>query len=232
MAKTIAFEVYPSITTSLSSNWKEMISDIKRLNLKKICLFLTGTNMGVRKEIYIALEDSPVKTIPLVHLKNDMEAWEVKYLMKRFKTQIFNVHSRKEYEFSSSLREYSKKYITMELTSTPIEDELHDYTGICLDGAHVENNMLKKSLLYDSFLRCLAKYPVKVWHVSAIKKKKFFWPPTFSWEYDAHKYRDLSEFDYITKYKKYLVPIIALELVNPIEEQLKAKEYVTKLLTL
>jgi len=218
MTKTSAFEIYPSITTALGSNWKEMVADVKKFNLKKICLFLTGANVGVRKEIYLALEDCLVKTIPLVHLRSDMEAWEVEYLMKRFKTQVFNVHSQKEYKFSASLCEYSKKRITMELTSTPVEDELSGYAGICLDVAHVENNMLKKNSLYDSFLRCLAKYPVKVWHVSAIKKKKFFWPPTFSWEYDAHKYKDLSEFDYIKKYKKYLAPVIVLELVNPIEE--------------
>jgi hypothetical protein len=232
MTKTLAFEVYPSITTSLGSNWKETLADVKRLNLRKICLFLTGASMAERKKMYLALEDSPVKTIPLVHLRNDMEAWEAEYLMRRFKTQIFNVHSKKEYKFSPSLWEYSKRHIAMELTHTSIEDELSDYAGICLDVAHVENNMLSKNSLYDSFLGCLAKYPVKVWHVSAIKKKKFFWLPTFSWKYDIHKYKDLSEFDYITKYKKYLVPIIALELVNPIEEQLEAKEYVTKLLTL
>lgn len=161
MAKTIAFEVYPSITTSFGSNWKEIISDVKRLNLKKICLFPTGVGMGERKKIYQALEDSPVKIIPLVHLRNDMEAWEAEYLIKRFKTQVFNVHSKKEYKFSQSLREYSKKHIAMELTHTPIEDELPAYAGICLDAAHVENNMLRKSSLYNSFFKVSCKIPSK-----------------------------------------------------------------------
>jgi hypothetical protein len=42
----------------------------------------------------------------------------------------------------------------------------------------------------------------------------------------------LEDFDYLIKYKKILPPIMALEVENLLEEQIKAIKYINKILNL
>jgi hypothetical protein len=76
----------------------------------------------------------------------------------------------------------------------------------------------------------LNKFPVKCNHISAIKKD-FRIEKDEKLRYDSHSFQDLSEFDYLKKYSLGLFSdFCALELENPIRDQLRVKEYILKTL--
>lgn len=224
------FRVYPTITTTSNSNWRKKIQTISNLKLKEVCLFITGLNPDERSEAYKLLRKTKIEHIPLVHLKHDSTTDEIEYFIHQFGTKLFNIHSKKEFKLKYDLSPYKDK-INLEFTLFPITDELPSWAGICLDTAHVENQRLRKNSLYESFIESLEKFPTNVWHVSAIKPKPFIYEKTGELNYDFHTFNKLSEFDYIKRYKKYIAPVIALELENSIEDQLKAKKYIEELLS-
>lgn len=223
------FKIYPSIT-STAGNWKELIQETKDLNLKEVCFFPTVLNEEERKEAYQLLEKTQVERIPLVHLKSDMDNDEIYYLLERFKTSFFNVHSQinSQYIHKNDLSKF--KNICLENTFCSLDPEVENYAGICLDTSHLENERLKNGKLYQDWINSLKKYPVGVVHLNAITKTLHKIKGLKELGYDTHHFENLSEFDYVKRYQKYLPETIALELENPIQEQLKAKDYLEKLL--
>ncbi|MFC1710162.1 hypothetical protein ACFL0F_00685 [Patescibacteria group bacterium] len=224
-------EIYPSITTTANS-WRDKIKEVDNFKLEKVCFFPTCLTIDERKEAYKLLEKSSVKAIPLVHVRHDFIKDELYYLKKTFKTNVFNIHSQKNspFKLKNNLDEFNKK-IFVELTNTPVpEEEFIKYAGICLDLTHVEGARLDNNNLYKTFIRYMDKYPIGVAHASAIlnhtKKDDF----TRKKLHQSHEFEKLTNFDYVKSYKDYLPEIIAIEVENSIEEQLKAKEYIEKIL--
>jgi hypothetical protein len=222
------FKIFPSITTT--SDYLNQVKEINELALAAVCLFPTGIDYTKRKKLYGLLEKSSVKEIPFVHIRHDMREEELRYLKDRFKTRLFNIHSQLKSHFilENDLSEYNK-FIYVETTRHPLEAALNNYAGICLDTAHVENQRLKKTKLYESLIQSLNKHPVGITHISAIAKKPRL--ENGDVNYDDHKYKALSEFDYVLGYTKYLSEVIALELENSVYDQLKAKSYLENLLS-
>ena len=220
-------KIYPSITTT--GNYQKQIKEVKEFEIEEVCLFPTGIDFSERKRLYNMIENAGVKNIPFVHIRHDMTESEIEYLKKRFKTQTFNIHSQDNgyYPLDNDLSKYNG-YIYIETTTGPLNAEPGRYAGICLDTAHVENQRLNKSKLFNDFIKSLEKYPVGITHISAVGKT----PGNDNGHtgYDNHTFSDLSEFDYVARYKKYLSGIIALELENSIHEQLLAKSYLEKIL--
>jgi len=76
----------------------------------------------------------------------------------------------------------------------------------------------------------LEKYRFGCGHISAVNST-----PKYSAEfnlnyYSQHYFESLRDFDYLKNYRqKYLPLIVALELENSLEEQLKAKNYIENL---
>jgi hypothetical protein len=107
------------------------------------------------------------------------------------------------------------------------------FPGFCLDASHFENHVIiRKVQAQKNLPEYLRKYKVGCAHFSAIIKesishiedgRKFT-------DYVSHWLRDLSELDYVKKYIKYLPPICAIELENPLKRQLEAKKYLEKVI--
>ncbi len=77
----------------------------------------------------------------------------------------------------------------------------------------------------------IKKFIIGCCHISAVKKKaerdaEFSMRFTF----DQHFMDDLSDLDYIKKYKELLPQYISIELENSIDEQLVAKKYLEKII--
>lgn len=223
--------ILPAITTTYHSDWQQMIKDCDVLGIKEVALFLTGLPGKEREKVYEALKQSKIKSIPFVHLRSDMSPEEIKYLMANYDAKMFNIHSQKEFPLSHDLSEF-KSLIYLENALEPINDEIGEWAGLCLDVSHQENKRLLKLPLSNEVAELLEKYPVGCWHLNAIKAKAEKKKDMKTFGHDRHSFEQLSELDYCVRYKKYLPQFIALELENPIPEQLKAKEYVAKLLNL
>lgn len=223
-------QILPTITTITDSVWLDKISEVKKLRLKEICLFPTCLNKEQRDKLYALLRDTSVERIPLVHLRSDMKLQELDFLSLHYQTRVFNIHTKKEFPLLNDYGPY-KKLICVENTSDPLnEEEIREFGGICLDISHLENDRLLRPDIYRVNVRMLEKYPPKCSHISVIKKELVLDEESQVKKFTTHFLEDLSELDYLKRYPlEYFGSVVAIELENTIEEQLKAQEYIRML---
>lgn len=218
------------LTTTPTSNWREKIEECKKFNITEIALFPTFIPLLERQELYKLLEKSPVKSIPHVHLRNDMETWELDLLIEKYGTQVFNIHSRKaKYNFNYEKFAKYKHMIYLENQEhIPADSEIEMFAGYCIDFTHWASDFVRGSITrkksYRNFEEKIRKFGAGVGHVSAIRSFLGFL------NYDSHIMHELKDLDYMKSYLEFLPPIISLELENSFEEQLKAKAYLEKIL--
>jgi len=224
-------QILPTITTITGSAWLDKIKEVKKLGLKEVCLFPTCLEKEQREKLYALLKDTSVERIPFVHLRSDMELRELDFLTHHYRTKIFNIHPRREFAFLNGCDAY-KKVICVENTYGFFdEEEVKESGGICLDIAHLENDRLLQPDIYRADIKMLEKYPPKCSHISVIKKKPVLDEPSQTKRITTHHMDDLSELDYLKRYPlEYFGQVAAIELENTIEEQLKAKEYISALI--
>lgn len=221
-------KILPSITTTPNSDWRAKIREINKFGLKEVALFPTCLNGKERQELYKLLENSTIKTIPLVHIKNDMPSEELDYLIKRFRTEVFNIHSSSEYPFHYDYLKHKKMIFIENVYSSLNEKEIKKFGGVCLDFAHLENSRLRGSEIFEHNLEIIEKYPIGCNHVSCFQKT-LRRDGKGHLRYDTHFMRRLSQLDYLENlHKKYFSSIIAIELENTIEKQLEARDYLIK----
>ncbi len=226
-------KIYLSITTTPRSDWRDKIEETERFGLTEVCLFPTFLKKPEREELYRLLENSPVKKIPLVHLREeDMETEEIDYLAKRFQVETFNLHSPLGSDFQEKLGKYARNiYIENHPFVSLNEDELKKVAGICIDFSHLEDARLLKPKVYAENIELIEYCPSGCSHISAIAKEPRINPPSTVLQHNAHFLEALSEMDYLKNYPaKFFPPVIAIELENSLKEQLKIRDYIVKLL--
>lgn len=237
----MAKKILLGLTTIAEGEWKNKIEEIDKLGLEEIALFPTCLNLAERKELYQLLEKTKLKRIPHVHIRNDMEIFELDYLTSRFKTEVFNLHpENSDYPFLVDYEKYSKNiYVENNSKGTPTKNDLKKYAGLCLDLTHWEAAIREKTEgnKTGERLKNLAdKHKIGVNHISAVKPKKIHIYDRFNGKnifcYDSHRLDSLSEVDYVKKYKNYLADIISIELENSLKRQLEVKKYLEKILDL
>jgi len=219
-----------TITTTRGSDWRNKIKEINKLGIEEISVFPTALDKKERQEMYELLETSCVKSIPFIHLRNDMDIEELDYFVKNYKTEVFNTHTEREYPF---LRDYSKykDIIFIENVYKPFDEkELRKFGGICLDISHFENDRRLRKEIFDENVKTLKKVKIGCNHISGISEE------TYKDDLDEercspHFVENLSQLDYIKNYpREYFSPYIAIELENSIEEQLNIRNYISDLL--
>lgn len=225
-------KILPTITTINKSRWPKKIEEIRKLKLREVFLFLTPLDIKERRGLYELLNETKVEKIPFVHIRSDMELWELDYLIERYQTEIFNIHSMRQYSLLYNYDKYKHMIYIENSTVFPLQEkEIKDFAGICLDLSHLENTRLIDQNAYQDNINLLEKHPIGCNHISAIKKSPFSKKDSPRLRYDCHYLEDLSELDYVKRYPtNYFSSFMAIELENSIEEQLKAKDYIIDLL--
>ncbi len=223
-------KILPTITTGFSG-WQEKIEEIKELRLKEIALFPTFLKQEERKKLYQALKGTGVKSIPFVHIRSDMEIWELDYLVDNYQTEVFNAHSQKEYPYLYDLDKY-KKVTYIENTYDPLEEEeIREFAGICVDLSHLENERIYKQERYRHNIELIEKYPCGCSHIGLAKDFQIFDREKKSWPEDPHYLKNLSELDYLKEYPlKYFGQFVGVEIENSIKRQLETIKYLKKIL--
>jgi len=219
--------------TSFRTDPFELIKQANELKIKEVALFLTRSDPDERKKLYECLEKSSISRIPCVHIKNDMEEWELNYLINKFKTEMFNVHTRKEFPLKNDLSKYKNKIFIENTHYFLDENEIKDYGGVCVDITHLERNKKLEKEVYEHNLSVLKKFKIGFNHISPFnlqnEKKSFNHYEEFLKK--AHVVEDLKQFDYLKNYPENLFgPYLALETKSNLYEQVKIKEYIEKLL--
>ena len=202
------------------------------MGLKEAALFPTAINKKEREELYQLLEKSSLESIPFAHLRSDMEPREIDYLIKRYHTEVFNIHTQRENPLIYDYSKY-KNIIYIENVYYPLNEQgLKNFGGICLDFSHLETDRLLHKETFKQNVKMLENYPIGCNHISAIKRETHL-DEMGKVRYDDHHLKNLSELDYLKKYPlKYFALFVAVELENSIKEQLAARDYIIDLIEL
>lgn len=223
-------KILPAITTIF--DWRSKLKEIKALNLREIALFLTCVNFKERQEMYSLLKETKVERIPFIHIRSDMVKDEFDYLIKNYKTKIFNIHTKREYPYPKDYKKY-KNMIYIENTYNPLDEkEFREFAGICLDFGHLESDRLFRQDVYEHNVKLIDKFGCGCNHISPIKNTPSLDRETEKFPRDRHPHtlKKLSELDYLKRYPvKYFGKFVALEMENSIKEQLEARDYIIKL---
>lgn len=218
----------PAITTIF--DWRDKIKEVKELGLEEVSLFLTCVDFKERQELYSLLKNTKISKVPFVHLRSDIAKDEMDYLIKNYRTEVFNTHTKREYPYSPDYEQY-KNMTYIENTHEPFdEEELREFAGICLDFAHLENSKVFRQDMYEHNLKMIEKYGCGCSHISPAKNFSLFdKKKAYPKNWHPHILEDLSELDYLKNYPvKYFGKFAALEMENSIKEQLEAKDYIIK----
>lgn len=224
---------YLGLTTTRGSNWREKILEIDSLGISDLALFPTVLKAEERKEFYDLLNKSHLKKASFVHLRTDMERWEIDFFIERYGTEVFNIHSEpKTREFlkaNSDIKDVI--YIENCFEMSGYEESLALSAGICFDISHYEDFAIKQKMAsQERFKNLLEIYSIGCTHISAVKEQKYEAKihNGKTMIFESHTLNSFSEVNYLQRYKKYLSKHNAIELNNSLAEQLKVKEYLEK----
>jgi hypothetical protein len=223
-------KILPTITTTSRSNWRNKIKEINELGIEEVSIFPTAINKKERQEMYGLLEKSCVKSIPFVHLRNDMDIEELDYLVKNYGTKAFNTHTEREYPFLHDYSKY-KDILFIENVYEPLDGkELQKFRGICLDVSHLENDRRLRKEIFDENTKTLKKFTIGCNHISGISEE-IYKDNLNENRCSPHFIENLSQLDYIKNYpREYFSPFIAIELENSIKEQLNIRNYLSDII--
>lgn len=216
-------KIYPSITTTHRADWHQMIKDATALNLTEVCLFPTCLDYTARQEFYAELGKTKIKSIPFVHLRGEDTTWEeLDFLTERFKTKVFNIHPSALERFKSIAPDYLKVIYIENFPTIRLDVLVVKQTaGVCIDFAHLEEARQLSPEEYKQDLSIMEDSLHGCAHLSAVKGDSLSY----------HFLDNLSEMDYLKNYPAELFPpILAIELENPLAQQLEIIDYIKKML--
>ena len=217
------FEIYLGITGGKNTDWQLKLQEINRLGIKEAAVFLERFNGPGRDNLRRFLIKSSITKVPLVHLRNDCHKDEIKFFIDNFKTEYFNIH-----EDSFNLLEqwkgyWDKLYLEMNYDSQIDKNvKVRQIGGFCVDLAHFQSAIARGSeeVAYIYLKKNKIKFASN--HLGGYSPEK---------KSDLHTIVSLKDFDYLTALPKWVFgEVIAMEVDNSIEEQLKFKEYLIKIL--
>jgi len=217
-------EILVSITGRVKKDWQSKLREVEKFGIRRIALFLEFYNKKGREEIYEALSKSSVKTIPFIHARHDMDIDEYKFLMKKYKTKYFNLHIVC-FDKLDELGSIHKKLLYEHEYSNTINNrvDMGKVGGFCIDLSHFKSAEERWTNEFEFVFskRKIKKYFVAN-HLNGYNPSK---------RIDMHTVKSNENLDYLESLPNFVFgKYIALEMFNSIEEQLKFKKYVEKLL--
>lgn len=217
--------ILPTITT-ISPGWRDKVRQISEFGIKEVNVFPTCLMPKERQEFYELIEKAGVKKIPFVHLRGDMPPSELDFLITKYKTEVFNIHTPRENPIKYDYGKY-RNIIYIENTHKPFdEEEIKKFAGVCVDFSHLENARVFRPAIYEHNIKIIEKYKCGCNHISPDKDFSLF-DHVPQKKHHPHVLEDLSQLDYLKNYPiQYFSDYIAMELENSIEDQLKAIEYI------
>lgn len=216
--------IYLGITGAKNSDWQSKLEEINRLGIKEAAVFLERFNKQQRHNLCRMLLKSSISKVPFVHLKGDSSKDEIKFFIDNFGTKHFNIHEE-HFDLLDQWKGYwDKLYLEMNYDSKVAKNvKVRKIGGFCVDLAHFKAAIARGS--EEAYYIFVRKNKIKFAcnHLSGYSFQK---------SKDLHTVSTLKDFDYLTSLPKWVFgEVIALEVDNGIEEQMKFKEYLIKILS-
>jgi len=223
MKKINPNNIYLSLTGTKQKEWKSKMEEINDLKIDTIALFVESYKRNQREKIYRALEESSVKKIPLIHIRNDMRKSELKYLCKKYNYPYLTIHE-KAFDNLAKWRGYYK-YLYLEMNNDNYVSKKADINkigGFCVDLSHFKKS---EECWSKDFLYTLKNKNKKIFHCNHINGY------SYKENQDVHTVTSLKQFDYLKTLPDFLFSrTIAIETYNSIKEQIKFKKHILKIL--
>jgi len=224
MKKDFSKNIYIGLTGRTEADWRAKLKEINRRKLATIALFLEYYRESEREKIYDALEKSCVKEIPLVHIRNDMTKSELKYLCEKYNNPCLTIHEDSFNSLPGWNGYHQNLFLEMNYNnSIPKNVDIGKIGGFCVDLAHFKAAEEKWSKEFEFTLRQKNKGNLFACnHISGY---------AYETNFDLHTISDQREFDYLKTLPDFVFgDIMAIEVFNPIKEQLEFKEYIAELM--
>lgn len=200
------------------------MKEINALDIKSIALFLEIYKKPQRQKIYKALEQSCVKNIPLIHIRNDVTREELKYLSQKYHHPYFTIHEDSFGELAKWKGYRQHLYLEMNYNNQiPKNVNIHKIGGFCIDLSHFKSAAEGEMKEFAYILKQKSQKSLfKCNHLNGYSYKK---------NRDIHTISSLKEFDYLKTLPSFIFgKVIALEVFNSIRQQIKYKKYIINLL--
>jgi hypothetical protein len=208
-------------------NAKEVIKKIKdanKLGITRAALFLEMVKDNERDSVYSALEKSKIKTLPLVHIRNGMHKDELKLLEKKYKSKCLTIHEDSFKYLHKWNGHHKKLYLEMNYNDKiPKDAKVEKIGGFCIDLSHFKSAKERGVIEYNYIMKRKGlKKRFLGNHLNGYSSKE---------KRDIHAVNNVKQFDYLLTLPKFVFgKYIALEMFNTIEEQIKYKKYLLRLL--
>lgn len=212
-----------SVTGTKSSDWAEKLKEINCYKIKEIAIFLESFDKKERDNLYRLLLKSTIKNVPFVHLRDDVTKDEIEFFINRFQTNYFNIHEDHFKKLDQWKGYWDKLYLEMNFDNKLSKDvKVRRIGGFCIDLAHLKAAINRGTKEASYF------FAEKETSTTACNHLNGYDPLAMK---DIHDVKKLKDFDYLTSLPKAAFgKIIALEVYNSIKEQIKFREYVSRLL--
>ena len=212
-----------SITGTESFDWADKLKEINARKIDEVAVFLESFDKKERDNFYRLLLKSTVKTVPFVHLRDDVTKEEIKFFIDRFKTKYFNIHEDHFKKLNQWQGYWDKLYLEMDFNDEVAKDvKVRKIGGFCVDLAHLKAAIGRGTEEASYIFLRKNEAEISCNHLNGYDPLEMK---------DIHLVKDLSAFDFLITLPKYAFgKIIALEVYNSIEEQIKFKEYLSRLL--
>lgn len=217
-------KILVSITGHTNKDWEKKFKEIEKLKLTKVALFLERFKAGQRKKLYKALLNSRIKEIPLVHIRHDMSKDELKFLADTYNSKYLTIHEQC-FDILQKWRGYYKK-LYLEMNNDDFISKKVDLSkigGFCIDVSHFKKAEERWVKEYEFVMNKRKRKDLFVCnHLSGYSYRK---------NTDLHTARKNNDFDYLRTLPKFIFgKCVAIEIDNPIRQQLKFKKHIVKLL--
>jgi len=213
---------YLSITGKGNVAWQDKLKEINQLGIEEAAVFLTQFEPQERKNFYKFLLKSPIKAVPLVHIRDDVDKNEIDFFVKNFKTEYFNIHEEHFGILDKWKDFWEKLYLEMNYDGAIGKNvKVEKIGGFCIDLAHFKSAVARGNAeAYYIFLR-KNKIRITCNHLSGYSEEK---------NCDIHDATSAKDFNYLKTLPKYVFgKVIAFEINNSIKEQLEFKNYIVNL---
>lgn len=214
-----------SITGNSVEDCKDKLQEMEDRKITETALFFQHLPTSQRHEVYQELVKAGIKEVPLVHIGKSFNKEELQFLFDKYKTRYFTIH---ESDFSVlSQWEGFYQYLFLEMSTDNVvaeNVEVEKIGGFCVDLAHYQKQKDRDTVDYKYvYDRRDNKDLFQCNHLSGY---------SFSEMEDLHYAENEKDFDYVKVLPEFVFGnVIAMEVNNSIEEQIRFREYVEKLLS-
>ncbi len=221
-------EILLGLTGKNVNQIKRKVIECESLGIKRVSLFLEFLSKEQKKKVYEFILGSKIKEIPFVHIKNDMDSEELKFLEKNFKTKYFNIHVEGFENLEKWKGHYNKLLLELgciKKRKNPflLKKDFEKIKGFCIDLSHFKATKERGKIEYLFTMRYQKRPELFIAnHLNGYSKFR---------KKDLHKPKNKKQLDYLKNLPRFVFgKYIALEMSNPIKEQLEYRKYVKKLL--